>query len=64
MHRYERKLLGIMTSRMLMSRNLDFLIDPAGVPQGSVLGLSFFLVAINELVDYVHCDVRMFVDDA
>ena len=34
-----------------------------GVPQGSVLGPLLFLVFINDIVDIVHSEIKVFADD-
>ncbi len=48
---------------MLNGKSSRWATVSAGVPQDSVLGPLFFLVYINDIVDNVHCDIKLFADD-
>ena len=48
---------------VLNGKSSEWATISAGVPQGSVLGPLFSLVYINDLVDNINCDIKMFADD-
>ena len=60
-------LRNFLTSRqqrvVLNGKNSSWLTVRSGVPQGSVLGPLFFLVYINDIVDGLQNDIKLFVDD-
>ena len=54
-YRFQRVLLNGQTSEWLPVK--------AGVPQGSILGLLFFLIYINDLSDDLVSTIKLFADD-
>ena len=59
-----RNFLSDRKQRVLLNgKSSQWASISAGVPQGSVLGPLFFLVYINDLVENVDSDVKMFADD-
>ena len=59
-----RNFLSNRKQRVLLNgKNSEWADISAGVPQGSVLGPLLFLVYINDLVENVRCDIKLFADD-
>ena len=48
---------------VLDGKGLEEYLVNAGVPQGSILGLTLFLLHINELPNDVMCDITIYADD-
>ena len=48
---------------VLNSKSSGWLTVSAGVSQRSILGLLFFLIYINDLIQNITCDERLFADD-
>ena len=60
-------LKSFLSNRMqrvaMNGKTSDWANIEAGVPQGSILGPILFLVYINDIIDIVESDIRIFADD-
>ena len=70
-HEISVQLFGLISS-FLSNRQLGVVLDGkssqeypvnVGVPQGLILGLTLFLLCINDLPDDVTCDIAIYADD-
>ena len=48
---------------VIFNKSSDWLQIKAGVPQGSILGPLFFLVFINDIVNEIQSNIKLFADD-
>ena len=63
LHWFENYLAERKQAVVLHGSRSDYLTVPAGVPQGSVLGLLLFLIYINDNVEDIESVIKLFADD-
>ena len=54
---------GFLTNRFQRVLLFEWLPVKAGVPQGSILGLCFFLIYINDFSENIESSAKLFGDD-
>ena len=63
LHWFENYLAECKQAVVLHGSRSDYLTVPAGVPQGSVLGTLLFIIYINDIVEDIESDIKLFADD-